>query len=101
MASRQELQIMLEKVFESTNVYYQPPQNVQISYPAIKYSKKKPDTKHANDKKYLKTNCYEIMVISKLPDHPVIEKLMEWDMCSYDRHYVADGLNHDILTIYI
>ena len=54
MASRQELQIMLEKVFESTNVYYQPPQNVQISYPAIKYSKKKPDTKHANNKKYLK-----------------------------------------------
>ena len=100
MASRQELQIMLEKVFESTNVYYQPPQNIQMSYPAIKYSKKKPDTKYANNKVYMKTNCYEIIVISRKPDEPVIGKLEELPMCEWDNHYTADNLNHDVLTLY-
>ena len=101
MVSRLQLQTMLEEAFESKNVYYQSPPSNGMKYPAIKYNKKKPDIRLANNKKYFRKNCYEIIVISKLPDNPVIEKLLDWDMCSWDRHYIADGLNHDVLTLYI
>ena len=100
MASRLELQTKLEELLESKNVYYQPPASKSMSYPAIRYSKVKPDSKHADDKVYLKTNCYEIIVISKRPDDPVIGKIEELPMCEWDRHYIVDNLNHDVLTLY-
>lgn len=96
----QRLQSKLEELLGSRNVYYQPPESVKMAYPAIRYSKKKPNTKHANNIKYLKKNCYEIIVIDRLPDNDVIEKLLELQYCSFDRHYTSDNLNHDVLTLY-
>ena len=75
-------------------------QNNQAPIQAGIYSKAKPDTKHANDKVYMKTNCYEIIVISKRPDDPVINKLENLQMCEWERHYVSDNLHHDVLTLY-
>lgn len=100
MASRLEFQSKLEELLGSANVYYQLPNNLQMKYPAIKYSKRKPSVLIANDKKYKNMNCYEVTVISKTPDHPVIDKLLELPYSSYDRPYSADNLNHDALTIY-
>lgn len=98
MASRKELQSKLEELLGSRNVYYQAPSKME--YPCIKYSKKKPDTKHANNKVYFRLNYYELIVIDRKPDNPVIEKLLELPYCTYDRHYTGDNLNHDVLTIY-
>ena len=100
MANRLDLQSKFEELLGGTNVYYDPPVNVQMKYDAIRYSKKRPDVKHANDKRYNNMNCYEVIVIAKRPDHPVIEKLLDLPYCSYDRHYPADNLHHDVLTIY-
>lgn len=100
MASRLKLQEKLEELLGSKNVYYQPPASVAMSYPAICYSKIKPDIKRANDKIYLKINCYEIIVISKRPDEPVIGEIENLQNCRWDRHYTADNLNHDVLTLY-
>ena len=74
MADRVELQSLLEELLGSKNVYYQPPESVKMQY--------------------------DLTVIAKRPDHPVIKKLLALPYCSYDRHYVADNLNHDVLTIY-
>lgn len=100
MASRIDLQTKLEELLELRHVYYQPPENVKMEYPAIRYSKKKPDVKRANNKIYMKTNCYEVIVISRKPDEPVIGKIEELPMCEWDNHYVADNLNHDVFTLY-
>lgn len=100
MASRLELQSKLEELLGSKNVYYQPPESVKISYPAIIYSKNRINTTKADDSNYLKKNQYEIIVISRLPDNPVIDELLDIPYCSYDRHYVSDNLNHDVLTLY-
>ena len=100
MASRLELQTKLEELLGSKNVYYQPPENVKIVYPAIVYSKSKPNIKRADDKIYLKTNCYEIIVISKRPDEPVITKIENLPNCQWERNYTSDNLNHDVLTLY-
>lgn len=100
MASRIELQEKLEELLGSSNVYYQPPASVKMEYPAIRYSRKDVDKKSADNAAYKLTNCYEIIVIDRKPDNKVIEKLLALPMCSYDRSYKADNLNHDVLTLY-
>ena len=101
MASRLELQSKLEDLLGSRNVYYQPPESIKIEYPAIVYSKSDIIGRFANDARYSKKNRYELIVISKKPDDPVIDKLLEFPYCSYDRNYKSDNLNHDVLTLYI
>ena len=100
MADRLELHSVLQELLGSSNVYYQPPESIKMQYDAIRYSKKTIDSKYANDRKYSMIDCYEIIVISRLPDNPVIRKLLSLPYCSYDRHYIADNLHHDVLTIY-
>jgi hypothetical protein len=100
MASRLELQSKLEELLGSMNVYYQSPSNGRMQYPAIKYSKKKIESRYANDATYSLLDCYEIIVIDPKPDNPVIKKLLQLPHCQYDRPYTADNLNHDVLTLY-
>lgn len=98
MATQQQLQEKLEELFESENVYYQAPG--RMNYPAIKYKIDDIENTHANNLTYRVTKRYKVTVIDRLPDNPVIEKLLQLPMCSYDRHYVDDNLNHDVLTLY-
>lgn len=100
MASRLELQTKLEELLGSRNVYYQPPESISMNYPAIVYSRDEIDKKSANNSTYLLTNRYEVIVIDRLPDNPVIKKLMQLPMCNYERGYKNDNLNHDVLTLY-
>lgn len=104
MASREELQIKLEELLERKEVYYQAPGSgstkFKMEYPAIKYSLSKIDKTYANNIAYSMKNRYELIVIAKLPDHPVIKKLLELPYCSYERQYTADNLYHDVLSIY-
>jgi hypothetical protein len=100
MGSRPNLQIILEELLGNRNVYYQPPDNVRMSYPAIRYKKSKIEGHHADDKRYKNMTRYELIVIDRTPDNPVINKLLELPYCSYDRWYAANNLNHDVLTLY-
>ena len=100
MASRLQLQTLLEELLGSKNVYYQPPSSKLMEYDAIRYSKKNIKSTFANNTLYLKGDCYEIIVIARKPDHPVIDKLLALPYCSFDRYYVSDNLNHDVFTLY-
>lgn len=94
------MQTKLEELLGSRSVYYQPPANIKMAYPDIRYSRRDIESTHADNRIYSRMTCYELIVISKTPDHPVIEKLLELPYCSYDRHYVSDNLNHDVFTLY-
>ena len=100
MASRLQLQNKLEEIFESKNVYYQPPPSMALSYPAIVYSRDKIVKKSANNVAYLINNSYKITVIDSYPDNNHIIELLKLPECSYDRQYVTDGLYHDVLLLY-
>lgn len=100
MGTRLELQSKLEDLLGSSNVYYQPPSSKKMEYPAIRYSKSKHDKKSADDSTYQLHTRYDITVIDRRPDNPVIQKLLELPYCFYDRFYLADNLNHDTLTLY-
>lgn len=101
MADRLELQSKLEELLGSRNVYYQPPATLKMEYPCIRYSKSDIKSKYANDSAYQLLTRYELIVIDKKPDNPIILMcLKNFKHCSYDRHYVSDNLNHDVLTLY-
>lgn len=100
MESRLELQDLLESIIGNENVYYNPPSNTSMNYPAIKFEPYKIDTLRANNKLYKANVCYSITVISRLPNDNTVEKLLSLPMCSFDRHYTYDGLNHDVLKLY-
>lgn len=100
MGSRVDLQSLLETLLGSENVYYDPPASLSMKYPAIRYSKSDIDTVYANNSAYKSMKRYEIIVIDKKADNPVIEKLLHLPYCSFDRHYKSDNLNHDVLILY-
>lgn len=100
MASRLNLQTEFEEILESRNVYFQPPSSVRMQYPAIVYSRKDIEGRFANNKIYRKLPCYEVILIDKNPDSKFIDKILELPYCSFDRHYEADNLNHDVFTLY-
>ena len=99
-ASRLKLHEILKELLGSDNVYYNPPESRLMSYPAIRYSKKAVDIKHADNIIYTMKDCYEVIVIANEPDHPVNEKILALPYCSYDRPYTANNLDHDVYTLY-
>ena len=100
MGTRLELQSILEKMLGTRNVYYQPAENLQMKYPAIRYQKTEDITYHGDNIKYLNRNCYDITVIDNIPDNEVINKILKLPYSSFDRHYTANNLNHDVIKLY-
>ena len=81
------------------HVYYQPPSNVVMKYPAIKYSRSDIDNTFANNSVYKQTRSYEIIVIDKKPDSEIVDKVSQLPKIRYDRNYKSDNLNHDVFTL--
>lgn len=100
MDSRLELHEKLVEILGSRNVYFQPPENVKMIYPAIRYARSKITNTFANNHVYNKKLRYEVTVIDYDPDSEIVSKLSEFPMTEHDRHYTSDGLNHDVFTIY-
>lgn len=97
---RLELQILLETILGSRNVYYQPPESVKMKYPAIVYERNDIERIHADDIPYLRNVEYMITVIDKDPDSPIVDAVSRLPKCCFNRHFTADNLNHDIFTIF-
>lgn len=100
MRSRLELQTILEEILGSQEVYFQPPASVSMTYPAIVYSRSDIDSRFANNNPYALTTAYMVTVIDKNPDSKYVKKIAMLPMCSYDRSYRSDNLNHDVFTLY-
>lgn len=101
MASRLKLHEELCTLLGSRNVYFNPPENIKMTYTAIRYEISGKDLKRANDGIYRMTNQYSGVVITKDPDSTLPDEiLMHFKMCSFGRPYIADNLNHYPFTLY-
>ena len=100
MANRLELHELLCGILGSRNAYYQPPASVQMKYPAIKYSRKDIENSYADNSVYMQSLAYEVTVIDEDPDSEIVEKVSKLPTCSFERHYEADNLNHDVFILY-
>lgn len=101
MANRLDLHKELRELLDSANVYFQPPASLSMKYPCIKYSLTSIDIRHADDSNYTNDRQYTIMVIDSNPDSEIPDRILNhFRMCSFDRSYTADNLNHFVLTLY-
>lgn len=100
MGQRLELQSLLETLLGSENVYFQPPENIQMQYPAIVYERDSVDTKFADNNPYSHTKRYQVTVIDRDPDSSIPDAVAKLPRCLFLRHFVADNLNHDIYGLY-
>lgn len=100
MDNRMKLQELFRSIVGSREVYYQAPENVKMRYPAIVYHRKDLHTNHANNHLYSSMTVYEVVLITEDPDSDIIRRIAELPYCSYDRHYAADNLNHEVFTLY-
>lgn len=94
------LQRVLEDKLGSPNVYYQPPANLKLKFSCIVYSKSTLKIIRADNRFYGHTNQYTLTYISKTVDDETILRILELEMCTHDRRYVADNLYHDVFTLY-
>jgi len=107
MKTRTELHTELCKVLGTKNVYFQPPSNVMLKYPCIIYELSDIRAIHADNRPYRLSHFYTITFVDKNPEtkapgssSTIIDTLANIPNMKYDRHYVADGLYHDVFTIY-
>lgn len=101
MASRLKLHEELSKIPGIKKVYFNPPESVKMTYPCIRYERMPPDLKRADDRIYRNTDRYRITVIDTNPASEIYKYILEnFRMCSFDRTYKADNLNHDDLSLF-
>lgn len=100
MANRPDLQTKLEEILGSRNVYFDPPESTVMSYDAIRYVPRKIDNTFADDTVYKQDNSYTITAIYRRSDSDLPRKISQLPMCTHDRHYKSNNLNHDVFTLY-
>lgn len=100
MAQRQQLHDTLKAILGSNNVYFQPPENTKMTYPAIMYRRDDDYVSHADNKPYNRKVRYQVVVIDPNPDSLIPGKIAELPLCSFNRFYTANQLNHDVFNIF-
>lgn len=98
MGRRQKLHQLLKGIVD--NVYFQPPPNIQLTYPCIIYNRDSVDTKFANDLPYSHMTRYMVMVIDRDPDSEIPAQVASLPRSIYNRFFTADNLNHDVFSLY-
>lgn len=90
----------LSDIIGSEEVYYNPPPNIKMKYPAVLVKRQSGDTLYANGNPYLTAFRYQITLIQREPDSSFVREITRIPSCKYIRAYVADNLQHDIYEWY-
>lgn len=98
ISKREQLGLLLATF--CPNVYFQAPPNNQMQYPCILYKRDDARTAFADNMPYRYTKRYQVTVIDKDPDSDIPDKIAGLPLCSFDRHYTADNLNHDVYNLF-
>ena len=102
MASRLNLQRELEDIIGSENVYFQPPASFYMNYPCIWYTLRRPDTKKADNVRYLHTKHYQLIFITEDGETEIPDKILNHFPLSSmsSAPYAEDGLYHYPIDLY-
>lgn len=99
--ARDRLSLHSELVSLCNHVYYNPPESLKLEYPCIVYAQEPPDVRKADNKRFIVTNKWQLVVISKDVDYDLAETIAEhFEKCAISRIYKADNLQHWSLTLY-
>lgn len=99
MGRRLELHEVLCKALGSRNVYFQPPESLKLSYPAIVYNRQNRDVTPADNLPYIGAWVYQVTVVDKNPDSEIVDRVADLPLTRYVRQFKVDNLNHDVFLI--
>ena len=71
-----------------------------MEYPCIVYQRDDADADFANNRLYRYDQRYQLTVIDRSPDSEILASIVSLPKCLFQRHFVANNLNHDVFTIY-
>lgn len=97
---RIQLQSLLEELLGSSEVHFQPPANIAMAYPAILYNLDDEWKLYADNATFKSTKRYLVTVVTDDPDSDIPDKVSALPMCSFDRFYPAENLNHYVYNLY-
>jgi hypothetical protein len=100
MATRLELQTLLESLAGVSKVYFQPPEDVRLEYPCIVYVKSKVDSRYADNLPYNTHNGYNIQVLDSNPDSLIPSLVAQLPSAKFVTRYRKNNLYHDVYSIY-
>lgn len=98
---RLQLQTKLEEILGSNHVYFNPPSNVKMVYPAIRYNLHDIRVNSADNRGYISNDYWDLTLIDTTPDSQLVEAILSLQYCTLQRPmYTADGLYHWVFSIY-
>lgn len=100
MGQRLQLQSLLETLLGSGNVYFQPPNSVEMAYPAIVYNRDYGVSQFADNKPYRSTKRYQVTIIDEDPDSLIPDKVEALPLSRFSRRFAAESLNHTVFDLY-
>lgn len=100
MGTRLEFQTVLSSLQDGAFVYYQPPENVKMQFPAIVYNRDYQQVEFADNSPYFRKTRYQVMVIDSDPDSLIPDLVSNLPLSKAVRHFTTAGLNHDIFNVY-
>lgn len=102
MRTWSQLQEILQEIMGPNHkVYYQPPENLKLSYPCIVYERSNGLSQFADDIPYKTSKRYAVTLMCKTADNDLyVDKLMELPMCTFDREFKSEGIVHSVFNIY-
>ena len=100
MGTRLDLQTALAGLQDGVQVYFQPPSNVSMVYPAIVYNRDIRHVSYADNEIHSQTHRYQVTVIDRDPDSLLPDLVGDMPMSTRIRHFTTEGLHHDIFYVY-
>lgn len=98
MGSRVGLQVLLLTLTD--NVYFQPKQNITLTYPCIVYERDDSFINHANNRLYYRKKRYQVTVIDRDPDSILPDLVEALPLTRLSRTYLSDGLYHHSFSLF-
>lgn len=101
LENREMLHEKFKGILGSNYVYFQPPSNIQINYPAIIYNTKGIVNRYADNKKHVQFTSYNVVVVDYKPNSTIADKISKLPMCELNTSpYIVDNLNHFSFTLF-
>lgn len=107
MGTRASLDDRLKEILSEHNVdigeghlYYQSPGAHAMVYPALVYKRTSIETRNADNLAYLRYTYYQLTWISRSPDDPMIDILLDsFESISYVNEFTSQGLYHTVFRL--
>jgi hypothetical protein len=98
MGQRSDLQELLLEL--CPNVYFQPPPSLAMQYPCVVYQRDYMLDEHADNETYVTFKRYQVTVLDRDPDSTIVDAVKRLALCTYDRFFTVNNLNHDVFKLF-